>query len=70
MSGVITLSDQGIYEGMLEAGMRLADMPESEGGWSEYSFRITRLRKSKTRSKVPWTKRLRKFRSWSNIVTC
>ena len=36
MSGVITISDQGIYEGMIEAGLRLAEMPEEDGGWREY----------------------------------
>ncbi len=30
------LGDKGIYEGSVEAGLRLADTPESEGGWSEY----------------------------------
>ena len=30
------LSDQGIYQGIVEAGLRLADLPESEGGWKEY----------------------------------
>jgi len=30
------LGDQGLYEGIIEAGLRLASTPESEGGWSEY----------------------------------
>ena len=30
------LSEQGIYEGIIEAGLRLAEMPEDEGGWAEY----------------------------------
>lgn len=30
------LSNQGIYEGILEAGARLAETPEAEGGWAEY----------------------------------
>jgi hypothetical protein len=30
------LSDQGLYEGMISAGLRLAELPESEGGWKEY----------------------------------
>lgn len=30
------LSDKGIYEGQIEAGLRLADTPTAEGGWSEY----------------------------------
>lgn len=30
------LADQGIYQGIVEAGLRLADTPESEGGWKEY----------------------------------
>lgn len=30
------LGNDGIYEGLIEAGLRLADQPESEGGWSEY----------------------------------
>lgn len=30
------LSNQSIYEGVLEAGLRLAETPESEGGWLEY----------------------------------
>lgn len=30
------LSQQGIYEGIIEAGMKLAETPESEGGWLEY----------------------------------
>jgi len=30
------LSNQSIYEGVLEAGLRLAETPESEGGWMEY----------------------------------
>jgi len=30
------LNVDGIYEGLLEAGLRLADTPEDEGGWSEY----------------------------------
>lgn len=32
----MVLSQQGIYEGMLEAGNRLAELPEEEGGWAEY----------------------------------
>jgi hypothetical protein len=30
------LQSDGIYEGMIEAGLRLAETPESEGGWGEY----------------------------------
>lgn len=30
------LSEQGIYEGLIEAGLRLAELPESDGGWAEY----------------------------------
>lgn len=30
------LQTQGIYEGILAAGLRLAETPESEGGWKEY----------------------------------
>jgi hypothetical protein len=30
------LSEQGLYEGLIEAGLRLAALPESEGGWKEY----------------------------------
>lgn len=30
------LSNQGMYEAQLEAGLRLAATPESEGGWAEY----------------------------------
>lgn len=30
------LTTQGIYEGVIEAGLRLAELPESEGGWKEY----------------------------------
>jgi hypothetical protein len=30
------LSQEGIYEGSLQAGLRLAEVPESEGGWGEY----------------------------------
>ena len=30
------LTQEGIYEGIIAAGQRLADLPESEGGWSEY----------------------------------
>jgi hypothetical protein len=30
------LSNQGIYEGIIEAGLRLAELPEDEGGWAEY----------------------------------
>jgi hypothetical protein len=30
------LDNQGLYEGVIEAGLRLADAPESEGGWREY----------------------------------
>lgn len=30
------LSNQGIYEGTIEAGLRLAETPEAEGGWAEY----------------------------------
>ncbi|KKM13887.1 hypothetical protein LCGC14_1711680 [marine sediment metagenome] len=30
------LSQEGIYEGAIEAGLRLADASEDEGGWSEY----------------------------------
>ena len=27
---------QGIYEGIIDAGLRLAEMPEAHGGWKEY----------------------------------
>lgn len=27
---------QGIYEGIIDAGLRLASLPESQGGWKEY----------------------------------
>lgn len=30
------LTEQGIYEGILSAGLRLAGLSEAEGGWSEY----------------------------------
>lgn len=30
------LQNQGIYEGVIQAGLRLAELPESEGGWKEY----------------------------------
>ena len=30
------LTDQGIFEAQLQAGLRLAETPESEGGWKEY----------------------------------
>jgi hypothetical protein len=30
------LGQNGLYEGVIEAGLRLADTPESEGGWQEY----------------------------------
>ncbi len=30
------LAQNGIYEAQLEAGLRLAETPESEGGWKEY----------------------------------
>lgn len=30
------LTQGGIFEGLLEAGLRLAETPESEGGWKEY----------------------------------
>jgi hypothetical protein len=30
------LGNDGLYEGMIEAGLRLADTPEAEGGWQEY----------------------------------
>lgn len=30
------LSQEGVYEGIITAGLRLADTPEDEGGWSEY----------------------------------
>lgn len=30
------LSNQGIYEGILTAGLRLAEIPEAQGGWAEY----------------------------------
>lgn len=30
------LQTDGIYEGIIEAGLRLAETPESEGGWKEY----------------------------------
>lgn len=30
------LSQQGIYEGILQAGLRLAELPEADGGWREY----------------------------------
>lgn len=32
----LILSNQGLWEGIIEAGNRLADLPESEGGWNEY----------------------------------
>ncbi len=30
------LTQEGIYEGIIAAGQRLAELPESEGGWAEY----------------------------------
>lgn len=30
------LTQGGIYEGILEAGLRLAETPEAQGGWGEY----------------------------------
>lgn len=30
------LSQQGIYEGLIEAGNRLAELPEKQGGWKEW----------------------------------
>lgn len=30
------LGTDGLYEGLIEAGLRLADTPEDEGGWQEY----------------------------------
>jgi len=33
---MLTLSNEGIFQTLIEAGMRLADTPEAEGGWSEY----------------------------------
>lgn len=30
------LTTDGIYEGIIEAGLRLAELPESQGGWKEY----------------------------------
>lgn len=30
------LSQQGMYEGLIEAGNRLAELPEAQGGWREY----------------------------------
>jgi hypothetical protein len=30
------LTQQGIYEGIISVGQRLAELPEAEGGWSEY----------------------------------
>jgi hypothetical protein len=30
------MSQQGIYEGVIAAGLRLAETPENEGGWAEY----------------------------------
>ena len=30
------LGTDGLYEGLIEAGLRLADTPEEEGGWQEY----------------------------------
>lgn len=30
------LTSEGIYEGQIEAGLRLANLPEAEGGWKEY----------------------------------
>ena len=30
------LGQEGMWEGLIEAGLRLADTPESEGGWQEY----------------------------------
>ena len=35
MNGLV-LSEQGLYEGLITAGNRLADLPEAEGGWAEY----------------------------------
>lgn len=36
MQGDLLLAQDGIYEGIISAGTRLAQTPESEGGWSEY----------------------------------
>lgn len=30
------LAQEGIYEGVIDAGLRLAELPESEGGWKEF----------------------------------
>jgi len=30
------LGNDGLYEGLIEAGLRLAETPEEEGGWAEY----------------------------------
>lgn len=40
MPDIIVDRSQGIYEGMIRAGNRLADTPEEEGGWAPY-FGIT-----------------------------
>lgn len=32
----VTMDNHGIYEGVIAAGLRLAELPESEGGWKEY----------------------------------
>jgi len=32
----LALQQGGIFEGVLEAGLRLSELPESEGGWAEY----------------------------------
>jgi hypothetical protein len=34
------ITNDGLFEGILAAGLRLADLPESEGGWKEY-FSVT-----------------------------
>lgn len=32
----MVLSQQGLYEGIIEAGLRLAELPEADGGFAEY----------------------------------
>jgi hypothetical protein len=36
MPNELILTQQGIYEGLIQAGLRLADTPENEGGWREF----------------------------------
>lgn len=36
MENLTVLSNHGMYEGILDAGLRLAETPESDGGWLEY----------------------------------